>query len=228
MLRGNQLAEITVPGIHTQVYPSIRNCFPDLEVSILDCGAGTGAWVERLRSAGYRNITAVDRDGSRYGGFAPLQVIDLNDNFSESLAGQFDVITAIEVIEHLENPVHFLRQARKLLKPTGTLVLTTPNVEGMPGRLKFLLSGNLRHFDRHGDPTHISPILSSLLSKLAAQVDLRVVQRLPIIPMWEERRWWVRALCRMIAPLVSGPVYGESHLFFLRPQLGHDPVCAPY
>ena len=41
--------------------------------------------------------------------------------------GEFQAITAGEIIEHLENPMGFLRACRETLAPTGVLVLSTPN-----------------------------------------------------------------------------------------------------
>jgi len=43
------------------------------------------------------------------------------------LGQQFDTIVAGELIEHLENPGLFLRNMRRHLKPTGTLIISTPN-----------------------------------------------------------------------------------------------------
>ena len=40
----------------------------------------------------------------------------------------FDVVTATEVIEHLENPRLFLRDINRVLKPGGLCVLSTPNI----------------------------------------------------------------------------------------------------
>jgi SAM-dependent methyltransferase len=42
-------------------------------------------------------------------------------------AGQFDAITAGEILEHLEDPMSFLRACRETLAPDGLLVLSTPN-----------------------------------------------------------------------------------------------------
>ena len=39
-----------------------------------------------------------------------------------------DVMLAIDVIEHLENPWLFLRECKRILKPGGVLILTTPNI----------------------------------------------------------------------------------------------------
>ena len=40
---------------------------------------------------------------------------------------QFDVITLFQVIEHLKNPLPILQSAKKLLKPNGIILITTPN-----------------------------------------------------------------------------------------------------
>ena len=41
----------------------------------------------------------------------------------------FDVILAFELIEHLSSPTKFISQVRRLIKPGGILVLTTPNAD---------------------------------------------------------------------------------------------------
>ena len=44
----------------------------------------------------------------------------------EPLSGQYDYVTAFEIIEHLMNPLWFLRQIHSVLKPEGRLYLSTP------------------------------------------------------------------------------------------------------
>jgi 2-polyprenyl-3-methyl-5-hydroxy-6-metoxy-1,4-benzoquinol methylase len=48
---------------------------------------------------------------------------------------KFDVITSIEVLEHLSNPVEHLNAARKLLRPGGIIYITTPNIKSFNSRI---------------------------------------------------------------------------------------------
>jgi 2-polyprenyl-3-methyl-5-hydroxy-6-metoxy-1,4-benzoquinol methylase len=50
-------------------------------------------------------------------------------------AGSFDVVTFIEVLEHLAFPSHEMAAARHLLRQDGLLYLTTPNFAGLGRRL---------------------------------------------------------------------------------------------
>ena len=49
--------------------------------------------------------------------------IDLD---TEKLSGDYDIVTAFEVIEHLFNPLHFLLQIKNILKKDGIFYLSTP------------------------------------------------------------------------------------------------------
>jgi SAM-dependent methyltransferase len=44
---------------------------------------------------------------------------------------QYDAIIVSEVIEHVQNPISFLRDFKKLLKPLGVMIITTPNGYGI-------------------------------------------------------------------------------------------------
>lgn len=209
------LAEIAEPGLHDSVFRFFEREY-SRDVSILDCGAGTGAWIERLRKGGYQKIKAVEKNKKDFQSTFPFFELDLNSEFSELIREKFDVITAIEIIEHLENPSNFLRQCEYLLKPGGSLVITTPNIEAAPSRLKFLVVGQLRHFDDWGDKTHITPISVYMLRRIASKNGFVITHDLPLIPKWGYTRPVIRVFSYLLAPLLRGAVYGECRLFQLR------------
>ncbi len=154
------LHERTPGGLHDYLAGRLARLFPGADV--LDVGSGTGAWASRLNSLGVHSLTLLDREepGWKGGSFVPA---DLDEDWPSALKGRsFNLITAIEVIEHLEAPSRFIRQCADLLKPEGRLIITTPNVDGIVSRLRFLLKGTVRQFDT-GDPTHLSPIFTHIL-----------------------------------------------------------------
>ncbi len=77
--------------------------------------------------------------------------------------GAFDALTSIEVIEHLENPYHFLRECARILKPGGVLIISTPNPDHIFNRISFLLHGRFYRFLDGND--HIMLFAHYLLSK---------------------------------------------------------------
>ncbi len=64
----------------------------------------------------------------------------------------FDVVMFCEVIEHLAgDPVKALKEIKRVLKPEGILVLTTPNVCRIENILKLIVGGNIYDpYSRHG------------------------------------------------------------------------------
>jgi 2-polyprenyl-3-methyl-5-hydroxy-6-metoxy-1,4-benzoquinol methylase len=185
---------------------------------VLELGAGSGALTQRLQAAGFR-VTASDI--SNYfkldTEFVPL---DLNDpNFDKSLASEFDLVTSVEVIEHLENPSAFLRSICRLLKPGGVAILTTPNVENVPARLKFLRGGDVRAMDKNA-PEHITPIhLDLFFRKIVPQSGLTLIEHFvhPKNDFPLTGRRYMIPFFRMLVPFLKGPALtGDCHFFVLK------------
>ena len=153
-------------GLHGYVGERILARYVRKGMRVADLGAGPGAMAARLHSLGC-DVVAVDRDSKVFEAGVRHICLDFNEpDFASRLEpGEFGLVTAIEVIEHVESPIGFLRNVGRLLAPSGVAVLTTPNVDSLPARLKFLLAGKIRMMDEHSEPTHISPIFFDLLER---------------------------------------------------------------
>ena len=212
------LRERAYRGLHAAVFQQLL-AQVETRGPLLDLACGTGAWLARLRQAGFTDVLGMDRSSEDFGLERSIyRQANLDQPFSNKLERRFDVITAIEIIEHLESPTAFLREARQLIKSGGYMFVTTPNVECIQGRLRFLLQGKLRAFedDDSADPTHISPLLTSLLPRLAERSGWRIQERVPLLTNTSRRS--VRLLCRVLDPLLKGHAkQGDCHLFILRP-----------
>jgi SAM-dependent methyltransferase len=58
--------------------------------------------------------------------------------------GTFDVVIYAEILEHLtNNPCHVLREIKRVLKPDGSLILTTPNVARLENVAKIIAGSNI-------------------------------------------------------------------------------------
>jgi len=94
----------------------------------LDFGCGNGGLVRYCRAhnlcQAFGFETGASRNHARRAGVPLLSDADLAQR-----AGSFDVVTAIEVLEHIADPLATLRRIRSLLKPGGLFFYTTGNAE---------------------------------------------------------------------------------------------------
>lgn len=166
--RGPALAaldERATPGLHQFLVTQVIPRYAPIVGRAVDLGAGGGALTQYLRDRGWE-VTGVDRDVTQWRSSAPVVAADLDRaDLTSMLGNDYDLVLAVEIIEHLEAPIAFLRAVKALLGPSGIAVVATPNLDSLASRLKLLLKGKLRGMDELGDPTHISPIFWDLLNR---------------------------------------------------------------
>ena len=133
-------------GLHQRIGERASTFFAG-GARILDLASGSGALALRLRDLGF-HVACCEAvpEGFRLHGEVPVSTVDLDDDFAGRLDGPFDAITAIEIIEHLENPWHFMRQCARLLKAGGRMILTTPNIDTPRSILSFVKYGTFKSF----------------------------------------------------------------------------------
>jgi 2-polyprenyl-3-methyl-5-hydroxy-6-metoxy-1,4-benzoquinol methylase len=170
------LVEKTLPGLHGSLIAHVAGLRRDAQV--LDIGCGSGAWLERLADAGFSSLHGIDLDIEQFRcARATCSRADL-DRDDLALGGrQFDLITAIELVEHLENPGRLYKHIREHLAPGGVALVTTPNIHSLVSRLRHLVTGRLGQFDDKSDPTHVTPLLLVGLERILPRHGLRIVER---------------------------------------------------
>jgi ubiquinone/menaquinone biosynthesis C-methylase UbiE len=104
---------------------------------VLDVATGTGYGANILKKAGAAEVVAVDREqgaldyaAQRYG-TGGLRWIK-GDAYELPFDREFDVVISFETIEHLKEPERFVRECRRVAKPGGQFIVSTPENVGGP------------------------------------------------------------------------------------------------
>jgi SAM-dependent methyltransferase len=150
----------------------------------LDLGCGAGTFTAALADAGAQAIgaevaqAAVDRARSSHPELDfRLVPIDGPLPFEDSA---FDLVWASEVIEHIADTASWLSEVRRVLAPTGKLLVTTPD----HGRIRLLIGGIERHSEPLGDHLHLYTrrSLGELLAAFGfGEVSVRAVGGVPLM-----------------------------------------------
>jgi SAM-dependent methyltransferase len=119
---------------------------------LLDVGTGYGFFLALMQSRGWEVVgLEVSPTGAHYGrrrwGLSILPQPWEQTSFPE---GEFDVVTAFYVIEHLPDPVAFLREVHRILRPGGMIVVRYPHTTPIKDILSLMrIQNDLYHLPFH-------------------------------------------------------------------------------
>jgi len=160
---------VCTPRIYEAILKIVKAGFkPDAVFDHLDIGAGEGKLIADLKTR-FPGVKAhaCDYHIARFPlKDVPIRQVDLNCEALPFAEASFDLVTCSEVLEHLENYRQLLREAARVLKPGGLLIVTTPNVLNMQSRLRYMIAGfpvlfrplPLSSEETYSADSHITPI----------------------------------------------------------------------
>lgn len=93
---------------------------------IIDFGCGTGGNFEILKKFG--NVTGIDNSETavKYCLEKKQSVRLTNNGHTPFLNGSVDLITALDVLEHIDNDIAAIKEFKRILKKNGKLIITVP------------------------------------------------------------------------------------------------------
>lgn len=163
----------------TAIYKAILRVMQKAGVqggTLLDVGCGEG----HLRRFA---LEVVDRyigtDIVRYQGFPP-EAEFLSTNLESGCVpfadDSMDVVAAVEVIEHLENPRAFVRELARCVRPGGVVVVSTPNQLSALSLMTLAMKQRHAAFQDVHYPAHLTALLPVDLVRIAREAGLEKVQ----------------------------------------------------
>ena len=186
---------------------------------IVDIGAGSGRFLSYLNQHGFSHLIAVDIDNY------------LDDDIKENIDfhqcdlsfdriplhdNSVDIIACFQVIEHLENPWHFIREAYRILKNNGIFLISFPTSKDIFSRLKFLRSGNVESFTI--DNNHISFFPQAVQDKLFKK--FRIIRKYFVkTPIYCFRIYGLRKFIKVVLGIKNFPqkqIFSIKTLFFMK------------
>lgn len=202
----------------SRTYARLLHCvlarLPD-RTGALDVGAGDGAFLEELLTLGFTGVAGIEPSEAPVEVAKPVvrPLIRLQ-GFRAGLfeAEQFRMVTCFQTIEHASDPLELCREAVRILKPGGALVLVAHNRRSLSARI---MGRKSPIFDIEHLQLFSRPSLKRLLAA-AGLCDVSVgmiVNRYPL-------SYWMR-----LFPL---PILKRSAQWFLnRSRLGLIPLPLP-
>lgn len=122
---------------HRAAAAAVASLAPGLHARILDIGCGNGDFLAELVSAGYRDVAGHEIPGAEAA--VPDGAALYRDFHYESVpSGAFDVVTLLDVAEHVQDPRHLFRQCHRILRPGGAVYFHTPVVTALDRGMRFL------------------------------------------------------------------------------------------
>lgn len=144
----------------------------------LDVGCGAGLLAEPLARLGAQ-VTAIDAASeliavAREHAAGQGLEIDYRHAAVENLEGSFDLVTSMEVIEHVADPQAFLNSLAARLAPGGLLILSTPNRTGLSKLLMVTIAEGVGQIPK-GTHDHGKFITPEEMAVMMAAAGLTVI-----------------------------------------------------
>lgn len=164
-----------------------------VDSKLLEVGAGRPDVLVGFRAAGMQvfgcDISQVSEDACKEKAI-PFKYVNLEDGKLPYESNSFDVVYSKSVIEHMHDPLSFVSESFRVLKPGGVLLVLTPDWEA-----------NYRTF--FDDFTHVRPMSRRSMNLLLSMLDFDEVNayRFRQLPStW--RHPLLNTLCSFVAPFI--------------------------
>lgn len=191
---------------------------------VLDIGCGNGLLISQLQNA--PELAATEFSGVDVYAQKPQMFSYTVADITKRLpyrSGQFDCVILGEVIEHVPNTDYVLREINRVLRPGGTLIITTPNLVSWFNRILvplgiqplFSETSSERKMGRRWKPLgqgnksqgHLKIFTHRSLAEILAYTGFEVTERHGTVFFFPPPLSWVDWLWSPFPSMASGLIY---------------------
>ena len=149
------------------------NSYQPVKGRILDIGAGTGDFLLECKNQNWEILGIEPNDKAK--GIAVGKGIKFGDTIEKLESNSFDVITMWHVLEHVPDVEHQVAELKRLLKPSGTIIIAVPNFKSYD-------ANHYKEFWAAYDvPRHLWHFSKTAIEKLFDKQNMNLED---IKPMW--------------------------------------------
>jgi tetratricopeptide (TPR) repeat protein len=169
-----------MPSYYKNIRKDILSIVPSDAKNILEIGCAAGMTGNELKKKSGVYVAGVELDHN-----AAIEAKSLLDDVIEGDIEDidlpyknetFDCLLFADILEHLKDPLTVLKKTSKLLKPTGTLIASIPNVQYL-GVVSQLIEGNWTYQDEGIlDRTHLRFFTYHEIEKLFTDAGYEIIQ----------------------------------------------------
>ena len=152
---------------------SLINSYQPLKGRILDIGAGTGDFLLEAKNQNWDILGIEPNDKAK--GIAVGKGIKFGDPIEKLESNSFDVITMWHVLEHVPDVEHQVAELKRLLKPSGTIIIAVPNFKSYDAKYY------KEFWAAYDVPRHLWHFSKTAIEKLFDKQNMNLED---IKPMW--------------------------------------------
>ena len=150
----------------------MASCGVAASARLVDVGCGSGKFVRYLRSQQFSAV-GIEPAEALFDEFLRPEACFFHGSLEEwersaDAATNVDVVTAFDVLEHVDDPVSLILGAKKIVRPGGLVLLTTPDAGSIAASI---LGKHWPHFNKY----HRSLMKTAHIKALGALAGLEIV-----------------------------------------------------
>ena len=148
------------------------------DTEILEIGSSTGHFLESIKGQ-VSKVVGIELDPNHVKFAKEFCDLEIYEQPLEEIKfgnQKFDVIFMFQVFEHIQNPIEFLKNCKKILKPNGTIYVEVPNVDDILLSVYGIQSFKKRYFRAPHVYYYSKTTLEKMFTKAGFQGNAKTIQ----------------------------------------------------